>query len=56
MGSVVKITIQIFFQKEKKKKKWKTLMKYPEYIETFAILGKHEVLEDEILKVLENFV
>ena len=55
MRCVVKITIQIFFQKEKKKK-WKTLMKYPEYIETFAILGKHEVLEDEILKLLENFV
>ena len=45
-----------FLSKRKEKKKWKTLMKYPEYIETFAILGKHEVLEDEILKVLENFV
>ena len=27
-------------------------MKYPEYIETFAILEKHEVLE--IFKVLES--
>ena len=31
-------------------------MKYPEYKETFAILEKHEVLEDEIFKVLESSV
>ena len=31
-------------------------MKYPEYMETFATLEKHKVLEDEILKVLESFV
>ena len=54
MHCQIKITFQIFFQKEKKK--CKTIMEYPEYIETFAILEKHEVLEDEIFKVLETSV
>ena len=40
----------------KRKKKCKTIMEYPEYIETFAILEKHEVLEDEIFEVLETSV
>ena len=31
-----------------------SIMKYPEYIETFAILEKHEVLENEIFKVSES--
>ena len=44
------------FLSKRKEKKLETLIKYPEYIETFAILGKHEVLEDKILKVLENFL
>ena len=44
------------FSFKKKKKKCKTIMEYPEYIETFAILEKHEVLEDEIFEVLETSV
>ena len=38
----------------KRKKKCKTIIKYSEYIATFAILEKPEVLEDEIFKVLES--
>ena len=52
MRCQVKITFNFLFQKGKKKK-WKTLIKYTEYKETFANLGKHEVLQEEIFRELE---
>ena len=35
---------------------WKTLIKYPEYVETFANFEKHKVLQQEIFKELESLV
>ena len=47
--------ISSFFQKGKKKF-WKTLLKYPEYVNIFLKLGTNEILQEVTLKELESFV
>ena len=61
MRFLVTIIFQVFFQKGKKKF-WKTLLKYLEYIDIFvnlgifANLGMNEMLQEDTLKELESFV
>ena len=47
--------ISSFFEKSEKMF-WKTLLKYPEYLDKFANLGANEILQEDTLKELENFV
>ena len=54
MHRLVKITFFVFVFSEGKEKKWKTLIKYPEYKETFANLGKREDSQEEIFRELES--
>ena len=56
MHRLVKITFFVFVFSEGKEKKWKTLIKYPEYKETFANLGKREDSQEEIFRELESSV
>ena len=39
-----------------KKKLWKTLLKYPEYLETFANLRTNEMLQEDTLTKLQSFL
>ena len=47
--------ISSFFRKGKKKF-WKTLLKYPEYLDIFGNLGTNEMLQEDTLKELESFL
>ena len=47
--------ISSFFRKGKKKF-WKTLLKYPEYLDIFGNLGTNEMLQEDTVKELESFV
>ena len=52
---LVTVIFQVFSHKDKKKS-WKTLLKYLEYLEIFANLGTNEMVEEDTLKDIERFL
>ena len=52
---LVTVIFQVFSHKDKKKS-WKTLLKYLEYLEIFANLGTNEMVEEDTVKDIERFL
>ena len=55
MRFLVTISFQ-FFSRKGKEKFWKTLLKYPEYLDIFANPGTNEIIQEDTAKELESFV